>query len=59
MRSSASSGSHVTVTGPDGPKMRSVRVFSFVQAENDEPQPQVPVEFGFWNLKPEPCAPST
>jgi hypothetical protein len=29
------------------------------QAWNEEPQPQVPDTFGFPNLKPEPCAPST
>ena len=25
------------------------------QAENELPQPQPPVEFGFLNVKPEPC----
>jgi hypothetical protein len=25
------------------------------QAENDEPQPHPPVEFGFLNVNPEPC----
>jgi hypothetical protein len=29
------------------------------QAENDEPQPQEPFEFGLLNLKPAPCSPST
>lgn len=28
-------------------------------AENEEPQPQVLFVFGFENLKPEPCKPST
>ena len=28
-------------------------------AENEEPQPQPPVEFGFLNVKPEPCIDDT
>jgi hypothetical protein len=29
------------------------------QTLKDEPQPQVDLTFGFWNLNPAPCRPST
>ena len=33
---------------------RAMRVLDLTYAVNEEPQPQLPVEFGFLNVKPEP-----
>jgi hypothetical protein len=32
-----------------------IGVESLAQAENELPQPQPPVEFGFLKVKPDPC----
>ena len=35
------------------------KVVVYSYAVNDEPQPQLPVEFGFLNVNPEPITPET
>ena len=37
----------------------ALRAKAVSHAENDDPQPQEPFEFGLLNLKPAPCSPST